>query len=330
MKNDSSENNLLDVRNLCIDSTTPNGQVRLVNDVSFSLKAGEILGVVGESGSGKSLTCRALMGLLPPKLSMTSGSVAINGKEISGLSPIELVEIRGRDIGMIFQNPSAYLNPVMPVGEQIGEALRIYEGLTKREARAEAIQAMRQVGIPDPETRADSYIHEFSGGMRQRVMIAAGIVRKPSIIIADEPTTALDVTVQAQILRLLLKLRDDLGVSVILVTHDLGVVAQTCDSVAVMYAGRLMETGPCKDLVHRPGHPYTQGLIQSQPSFTKPGEILPSIDGQPPLLASAPKGCLFAPRCAKRVARCESNAPQLLPFAMERQAACYLTQQEVE
>lgn len=321
---------LLDVRNLSIDVATPAGAVRLVNDVSFSLNAGEMLGVVGESGSGKSLICRALIGLLPPRLTIAGGTVLINGKDVTNLTEKDLVDVRGRDIGMIFQNPSAYLNPVMKVGEQISEALRAQDGLSKREARQEAINTIRQVGIPDPEARVDSYIHEFSGGMRQRVMIAAGIVRKPKIIIADEPTTALDVTVQAQILRLLLELRDSLGLSIIIVTHDLGVVAQTCDTVAVVYAGRLMETGPCKKLITRPGHPYTEALIKSQPGLTEAGHLLPCIEGQPPQLANCPKGCLFEPRCAKRLDICHQSPPELVQFVTGRYAACYLTQGEVE
>ncbi len=315
---------LLDVRNLCIDLQTPGGPVRLVDDVSFTLDAGEMLGIVGESGSGKSLTCRALMRLLPPRLGISGGSIRMNGTEVSDLGHKEIVGIRGHDIGIIFQNPSSYLNPVMKVGDQIGEALRLHEGLSRREARQEAINTMRQVGIPDPESRVDSYVHEFSGGMRQRVMIAAGIVRKPKIIIADEPTTALDVTVQAQILRLLLDLRDTLGLSIIMVTHDLGVVAQTCDTVAVVYAGRLMETGPCKDLISQPAHPYTEALIKSQPSLTEPGQLLPSIEGQPPQLAKRPAGCLFKPRCTKSLQVCGKAQPPLLQIDTRRKSACCL------
>lgn len=319
---------LLDVKNLSIDLATKQGAIRLVDDISFSVKAGEMLGIVGESGSGKSLTCRALMRLLPPRLSISGGSVQIDGKEITGMAEADLPQVRGRDIGMIFQNPSAYLNPVMTVGDQIGEALRVHEGLSKREARQEAIQTLRQVGIPDPETRVDSYIHEFSGGMRQRVMIAAGIVRRPKILIADEPTTALDVTVQAQVLRLLLELLDTLGLSIILVTHDLGVVAQTCDTVAVVYAGKLVEFGPCDALMARSGHPYTEALIKSQPALTSHGQLLPSIEGQPPQLANRPKGCLFEPRCEKRLTRCSQIQPELMQFEAERHAACHVTNGE--
>lgn len=317
---------LLKVENLCIDLQVSKGRaVRLVNNISFSLSSSEILGVVGESGSGKSLICRSLMGLMPPRLFIASGSVQINGTEITGLAENELQKVRGREIGMIFQNPSAYLNPVMTVGDQIGEALRVHDGMSRYEARQEAVQTLRQVGIPDPEARVDSYIHEFSGGMRQRVMIAAGIVRRPKIIIADEPTTALDVTVQAQILRLLLELRDTLGLSIILVTHDLGVVAQTCDRVAVVYAGKLMETGPRETMIARPNHPYTEALIKSQPALTAPGEVLPCIEGQPPQLNNRPQGCLFEPRCTKRVDQCRQIEPKLVQFESQRQAACHVT-----
>lgn len=316
---------LLQVKNLCIDLATAKGPVRLVDDISFTLESGEMLGVVGESGSGKSLVCRALMRLLPPRLSIARGSVLINGTDIVGLNDTELHQVRGREIGMIFQNPSSFLNPVMRVGDQIAEALRVHDGLSKRDARQQAIQTLRQVGIPDPETRVDAYVHEFSGGMRQRVMIAAGIVRRPKIIIADEPTTALDVTVQAQILRLLMELRDTLGLSVILVTHDLGVVTQTCDTVAVVYAGKLMETGPCEALIARSGHPYTGALIKSQPALTPPGALLPNIDGQPPQLANPPAGCLFAPRCTKRMDDCDQIRPKLMQFEPDRWVACHIT-----
>ena len=321
-------NPLLEVRNLSIDLDARDGPVRLVDDVSFSLNAGEMLGVVGESGSGKSLTCRALMRLLPPRLNISGGTIEMNGKDIAHVNDTDIIGMRGSDIGIIFQNPSSYLNPVMRVGDQIGEALRVQDGLSKREARQEAINVMRQVGIPDPESRVDAYVHEFSGGMRQRVMIAAGIARKPKIIIADEPTTALDVTVQAQILRLLMELRDTLGLSIIMVTHDLGVVAQTCDTVAVVYAGKLMETGPCKELIAAPAHPYTEALIKSQPGLTKPGHFLPSIEGQPPQLSKRPAGCLFEPRCAKRLDICVREKPVLASVEPRRKAACCLINSE--
>lgn len=319
---------ILKVENLSIDLGAGGNAIRLVEDVSFSLNEGEVLGIVGESGSGKSITCRSLLRLLPPKINISSGSVKLFDKELTTLDNEGIRGVRGREIGMIFQNPSSYLNPVMPVGNQIAEVIQYHEGVSTNEAHRSAIEILRQVGIPDPEVRAKSYIHEFSGGMRQRVMIAVGLACKPKILIADEPTTALDVTIQAQILRLLLDLKDKLGISIILITHDLGVVSQSCDRVAVMYAGSLMEISPLDELLSNPKHPYTIGLKNSQPSSVKPGEKLPSIGGQPPNMNNLPIGCRFAPRCVLAKPICNEKEPATITSGVERGAACHFVDQE--
>ena len=314
---------LLDVQNLSIDIETPKGAVRPVNGVSFRLSTGEMLGLVGESGSGKTLTCRALMRLLPSDaMHISQGRILLDGQDIAGLSEGEMRDVRGAKIGMIFQNPSAFLDPVMTVGEQIGEIFRVREGVSRRAAMARAVELLAQVGIPDPAARARNYAHEFSGGMRQRAMIAGALASRPKLLIADEPTTALDVTVQAQILRLILDLKDEFGLAVILVTHDLGVVAQTCDTIAVMYAGSIVEQAEKAKLLGRPLHPYTQGLIASQPDIAPPGEELPSIPGQPPSLAQWPSGCRFHPRCAQARDDCSKVDPVLAAAEAGRITAC--------
>lgn len=241
--------------------------VALVDNVSLTLEAGEMLGLVGESGSGKTVTCRALMRLLPGAgLRITGGEVLLDGRDILSLSEGQMSAVRGREIGMIFQNPTSHLNPVMTIGEQIAESRRLHFAANRRQAREDALALLRQVGIPDPQNRLNSYPHEFSGGMRQRAMIAVALAPEPRLLIADEPTTALDVTVQMQILRLLSDLRAELGLAVIMITHDLGVVAQTCDRIAVMYGGRLCEVGGKREVLGGPLHPYTRGLIDCQPA----------------------------------------------------------------
>ncbi len=304
---------LLDVEGLTVEFPTAHGTIRAVDGVSFRLDAGEVLGIVGESGSGKTVTCRALMRLLPSRRArIVAGSARLDGVDLLALDEAGLQEVRGATIGMIFQNPMTHLDPVMTIGDQIAEPLRVHEGLSRGEALGHAVELLRQVGIPDPATRLGAYPHEFSGGMRQRVLIAAALACKPKLLIADEPTTALDVTVQSQILRLLLDLRDRTGLAIILISHDLGVVAQTCDSVAVMYAGRIVEHAAKEALLRRPLHPYTKGLTGSQPGAAPPGEELPSIPGQPPSLADLPTGCHFHPRCAYAVAVCSDEAPPLV------------------
>jgi peptide/nickel transport system ATP-binding protein len=314
---------LLEVEDLTVEFTTPRGVVRAVDGVSFTLGQGEVLGLVGESGSGKTVTCRALIRLLPGRRArIVAGRAQIAGTDLLALDEAEMIRVRGATIGMIFQNPMTHLDPVMTIGEQIAEPLRVHQGMSRRDARAHAIDLLRQVGIPDPKTRVRSYPHEFSGGMRQRAMIAAALACRPQVLIADEPTTALDVTVQAQILRLLLDLRARTGLAIILISHDLGVVAQTCDSIAVMYAGRIAERADARTLLRRPLHPYTVGLIGSQPGATEPHRPLPSIPGQPPSLADPPAGCRFHPRCAYVEAACRTGRPPLVEPAPGHATAC--------
>lgn len=315
--------NVLEVRDLEVTIDTPSGVLTAIDGASFDLGEGEILGLVGESGSGKTLTGRAILRLLPSrKMAIRSGTVCINGQDITQFDESRMRGIRGRTIGMIFQNPSSHLDPVMTVGKQIAESIRFHEGVSSKESLSRAAELLRQVDIPDPDIRLKSFSHEFSGGMRQRAMIAMALACRPKILIADEPTTALDVTVQAQILRLLLDLRRRRGLAIILVTHDLGVVAQTCDTIAVMYAGRLVERASKQDLLSGPLHPYTKGLIASQPGKAKPREQLPSISGQPPALTSYPTGCRFHPRCEYSETACQKAVPVLEQADHGHQTAC--------
>ncbi len=314
---------LLQVKDLAIDFETKSKTTRVVDDVSFDLEKGEILGIVGESGSGKTITCRALLRLLPSNSArISNGTIHYRDQDLATLPDDKMRLMRGSEISMIFQNPSSHLNPVMTIGKQISEPLMVHEGLSRAEAKSRAIDLMRQVGISSPEHHFNSFPHQFSGGMRQRAMIATALSCRPSLLIADEPTTALDVTVQVQILRLLLDLRDKHGLAIILVTHDLGVVSQVADSVAVMYAGRIAEKAPKAELLQRPMHPYSQGLIRSQPELAAPDQALPSIKGQPPSLDSPPSGCRFRPRCEFSTTECETGKFQLSQVAPGRYTAC--------
>ncbi|MGH6890968.1 MAG: ABC transporter ATP-binding protein [Dongiaceae bacterium] len=314
---------LLAVRNLSIAA----GRRLLVEDVDLDLAEGEVLGLVGESGSGKTITCRALMRLLPAgELRIAAGSIHLRDRDLAQAGEAEMRKVRGVEIGMIFQNPSSHLDPVMRIGDQIAESVRYHESASQQEARGRAVDLLRQVGIPDPAQRIAAYPHEFSGGMRQRAMIAIALACRPKILIADEPTTALYVTVQAQVLRLLLDLRDRLGLAILLVTHNLGVVAQTCDSLAVMYAGRVMECGPKRDLLRAPAHPYTEALLRCQPGSANSAEPLPAIPGQPPATSDFPSGCRFHPRCPRAAAICEQERPALLPVDPRRVAACHFAE----
>ena len=314
---------VLEVQDLVVTIATASGLLTAIDGVSFDLHEGEVLGLVGESGSGKTLTGRAILRLLPSrKMSIRRGVIRLNGEDVTKIDETRMRRVRGRTVGMIFQNPTSHLDPVMTVGSQIAESIRFYEDLPPKEALARAADLLRQVDISDPEVRLRAFPHEFSGGMRQRVMIAAALACRPKILIADEPTTALDVTVQAQILRLLLDLRERRGLSIILVTHDLAVVAQTCDTVAVMYAGRLMERAAKRDLLKGSLHPYTKGLIASQPGKGLPREELPSITGQPPSLSDLPRGCRFHPRCDYVEAACREAVPDLEQAAAGHQTAC--------
>ncbi len=323
---------LLKVNRLTV---TRGEDIALVDNVSFALEAGEMLGLVGESGSGKTVTCRALMRLLPGDgLRISSGEVVLDGRDILPLSEGQMSAVRGREIGMIFQNPTSHLNPVMTIGEQIAESRRLHFSANRRQAREDALALLRQVGIPDPQNRLNSYPHEFSGGMRQRAMIAVALALEPRLLIADEPTTALDVTVQMQILRLLSDLRAELGLAVIMITHDLGVVAQTCDRIAVMYGGRLCEVGDKREVLAGPLHPYTRGLIDCQPASEGGRGRLTIIDGQPPSADHFPSGCRFHPRCRRADEACLQQPP--LHYGQDRYShavACHhrlptLTRQE--
>ncbi len=323
---------LLKVNRLAV---TGGEDIALVDNVSFTLEAGEMLGLVGESGSGKTVTCRALMRLLPGDgLRISGGEVVLDGRDILPLSEGQMSAVRGREIGMIFQNPTSHLNPVMTIGEQIAESRRLHFAANRRQAREDALALLRQVGIPDPQNRLNSYPHEFSGGMRQRAMIAVALESEPRLLIADEPTTALDVTVQMQILRLLSDLRAELGLAVIMITHDLGVVAQTCDRIAVMYGGRLCEVGDKREVLAGPLHPYTRGLIDCQPASEGGRGRLTIIDGQPPSADHFPSGCRFHPRCRRADEACLQPPP--LHYGQDRHShavACHhrlptLTRQE--
>ena len=286
----------LEVSDLRVQIASHHGVVRPIDGVSLEIAPGEAVGLVGESGSGKSMTLKSILGLLPPDAKVTSGSVVFDGTDLTRLRQSRLNKVRGRRIGMIFQEPMSALNPVMRVGPQIAEGPLVHLGVSRSKAAERALDLMRRVGIPDPERRFRAYPHEFSGGMRQRVMIAIALACEPEIILCDEPTTALDVTIQDQILRLLAGLCRETGVSLIFVTHDLPVVAQICQQVAVMYGGRLVETGPVREVLSDPRHPYTLGLVRSAPDFDNVRESLVPIPGSPPSLVSPPEGCRFHPR----------------------------------
>ena len=315
---------LLDVNDLTIEALRDGRTTTIVDRVSFAMEQGEILGLVGESGSGKTVTCRALMRLLPTaSLAITGGRIIFEGSDITALSDRQMHLVRGRRIGMIFQNPASHLDPVMSIGRQIAESIIFHRKCSRAAAMAEAVDLLRQVGIPDPKRRARDYPHQFSGGMRQRAMIALALACMPRLLIADEPTTALDVTVQAQILRLLLELRDRHGLSIILITHDLGVVAQTCDRIAVMYGGRIVEIGPKPAVLAEPLHPYTTRLIACQPDAGGGDGLLPSIPGQPPSPFAWPRGCRFHPRCDRALGACRTHDPQLETLRPDHAAACF-------
>jgi peptide/nickel transport system ATP-binding protein len=305
---------LLEVKNLRTHFPTRAGLVRAVDGVSFHLDEGELLGLVGESGCGKSITALSLMRLIGPPGRIAGGEIWFGGENLLNVSEERMREIRGDDIAMIFQDPMTSLNPVYTVGEQIAEALRLHRGLNRRQAREAAVEAMREVSIPDPARRADDYPHQLSGGMRQRVMIAMALACDPRLLIADEPTTALDVTIQAQILELIDELRKTRNLAVLLITHDLGVVAEVADRVAVMYTGRIVEESPVAELFARPKHPYTEGLLRSVPKLTeahvKKAVRLSTIEGTVPRPTNLPDGCHFAPRCPERMPRCtEGDLP---------------------
>ncbi|MGY5452738.1 oligopeptide ABC transporter ATP-binding protein OppD [Agarivorans sp. MS3-6] len=313
---------LLDVKDLRVEFSTPEGSVTAVNDLTFSLNAGQTLGIVGESGSGKSQTAFALMGLLAKNGTIT-GEALFNGQQVLNLPEKALNTIRAEKISMIFQDPMTSLNPYMKVGEQLKEVLRLHKGMTNREAHVEAVRMLDAVKMPEAEKRMAMYPHEFSGGMRQRVMIAMALLCRPQLLIADEPTTALDVTVQAQIMTLLNELKSEFNTAIIMITHDLGVVAGICDKVLVMYAGRTMEYGTARDVFYKPSHPYTEGLLKAIPRLDTEGAILPTIPGNPPNLLKLPQGCPFQERCHRVSDICRQQSPALSTFGSDRQRACH-------
>ncbi len=313
---------MLAVDDLRVQISTRRGVVRAVDGISFDVARGEALGLVGESGSGKSMTLRAILGVLPPEAKVTSGQIQLDGTDLVPLSQSDLNKIRGRKISMIFQEPMSALNPVMRVGYQIAEGPRIHLGYSRAKAAERALELMRRVGIPDPERRFRAFPHEFSGGMRQRVMIAIALSCDPEIILCDEPTTALDVTIQDQILRLLARLCRDFGVSLVFVTHDLPVVAQLCQQVAVMYGGQLVERGAVHDVLLNPKHPYTLGLVKSAPDVEVVLESLVPIPGSPPSLVNPPPGCRFHPRCAFAEEDCKVLSTPLRRLPGGRSTAC--------
>jgi peptide/nickel transport system ATP-binding protein len=314
---------LLEVRNLRVEFPTRRATLVALDDVSFDIAPGEILGVVGESGAGKSLTGAAIIGLLDPPGRVASGEIRFEGKRIDNLPYEAMRKLRGRHIGAIFQDPLTSLNPLYTIGRQLIETIQTHLPLNDAQARERAVKLLQETGIPAAEARIDQYPHQFSGGMRQRVVIALALAGEPKLIVADEPTTALDVSIQSQIISLLKRLCKDHGAAVMLVTHDMGVIAETCDRVAVMYAGRIVEIGPVHDVIHSPAHPYTVGLMGSIPAMDEDRERLLQIDGAMPRLNAIPTGCAFNPRCPKVFDRCRSERPDLLPAGATR-AACWL------
>jgi len=318
---------LLKVKNLRVEIPTRRELLVPVDDVSFEIAPGEILGVVGESGAGKSLTGAAVIGLLEPPGRVGAGEIHLGNRRIDNLPYREIRKIRGREIGMIFQDPLTSLNPVYTIGRQLIETLQTHQDLTQSQAKARAIELLQEVGIPAAAERINQYPHQFSGGMRQRVVISLALANNPKLIIADEPTTALDVSVQAQIIKLLKRLAADHGAAVMLVSHDMGVIAETCDRVAVMYAGRIVEIGEVHNVVERPNHPYTQGLMAAIPRLGGKDETLAHIKGSMPRPNAIPNGCAFHPRCPHRFKPCDRDRPDLMK-GQGSEAACWLLQKE--
>jgi len=314
---------LLELRNLRIELATRRGPLVAVDDVSVSVAQGEILGLVGESGAGKSITGMSVIGLLDPPLAKTGGEIRLAGRRIDTLDPEEMRRVRGREIGAIFQDPLTSLNPLFTIGHQLVQTIRTHLDLEREAAWRRAVELLEEVGIPAAEARMESYPHEFSGGMRQRVVIALALSCEPKLVIADEPTTALDVSVQAQIIALIRRLCEERGTAVVLITHDMGVISEAADRVAILYAGRLAEIGSTREILSAPAHPYTQGLMAAIPTVGRQTEALAQIDGAMPRLGAIPQGCAFHPRCPHRFAPCDRERP-VLNEAGATAAACHL------
>ena len=316
---------LLQVKNLVVEFPNRRGTLRAIDDISFDIAPGEILGVVGESGAGKSLTGAAIIGLLEPPGRIAGGQILLEGQRIDHLGADAMRHIRGKKIGAIFQDPLTSLNPLNTIGQQLTETILAHLPVSAKQARDRAIQLLEDTGIPAAAQRIDHYPHQFSGGMRQRVVIALALAAEPQLIVADEPTTALDVSIQAQIISLLKKICKDRGAAVMLITHDMGVIAETCDRVAVLYAGRVAEIGPVDAVINQPAHPYTVGLMGAIPDITQDRESLSQIDGAMPRLNAIPNGCAFNPRCPRVFDRCRSERPEL-QLSRATQTACWLHQ----
>lgn len=314
---------LLSVENLEVNFTIENKSINVIDNVSFSIKKGKVIGLVGESGCGKSISSLSVMRLLPRTANISNGKILFDGQDILSLSSEEMTRIRGKEIGMIFQEPMTSLNPVFTIGNQLSESIRLHSGMGKKEALEHAIDRLKMVSIPSPEKVIKQYPHELSGGMRQRVMIAMAMSCDPKLLIADEPTTALDVTIQAQILDLIRDLRDETGASVLLITHDLGVVAEMCDYVVVMYAGRVVEEGDVFKIFENPKHPYTLGLLESLPTLNDMRERLHTIAGSVPPPQKFEEGCRFAPRCSHAVDKCFDQRPPLVKVEEEHMVSCF-------
>ncbi|MEZ2741485.1 ABC transporter ATP-binding protein [Paenalcaligenes hominis] len=318
---------LLEVKHLNVEFPTRRGVLTALNDVSFHINSGEVLGVVGESGAGKSLTGSAIIRLLDPPGRIAGGEIHFNGKRIDNLPEEQMRQLRGKEIGAIFQDPLTSLNPLYTVGQQLVETIQTHLNLSQKQAQERAIELLESTGIPAARERINHYPHQFSGGMRQRVVIALALAAEPKLIVADEPTTALDVSIQAQIIELLKKLCKEHGTSVMLITHDMGVIAETADRVAVMYAGRIIEVGPVQDVIQRPLHPYTAGLMRSIPDIHRSLSRLEQIPGSMPRLHAIPAGCAFNPRCKEVMPRCRVERPELITIK-DRQVACWLHEGE--
>ncbi|MCX4674527.1 ABC transporter ATP-binding protein [Streptomyces sp. BE308] len=322
---------LLEVRDLHVEFHTRDGVAKAVNGVNYSVSEGETLAVLGESGSGKSVTAQAIMGILDmPPGKISGGEILFKDRDLLKLKPEERRKIRGQEMAMIFQDALSSLNPVLTVGQQLGEMFVVHRGMSRKDARARSIELMDRVRIPAAKERVGNYPHQFSGGMRQRIMIAMAMALEPSLIIADEPTTALDVTVQAQVMDLLAELQRELNMGLILITHDLGVVADVADKIAVMYAGRIVETAPVHEIYRAPAHPYTKGLLRSIPRLDQKGRELYAIKGLPPNLLHIPPGCAFNPRCPMAQAVCRTDEPPLYDVAEHRQSACHFWKETLD